>query len=100
MSMQEMPVDLEGRLFSAVDLIADNRASQKCTMQADLVRTPGQRMEFQQGMRLEALQCFIFRDGFAAAAFRDDGHPFAMAGIATDVRFHAAGRRWWSTIHQ
>src|SRR5688572_27808331 len=98
--MEKMSFHFDGRFFSSIDLITNNRTSQKRTMQSDLMRSSGNRMKFQQSVVLEALNCFVFRDRFAPTTFGNNGHPPSMAWITSNVRFHAAGGGRWFSVHK
>src|SRR5215216_2994287 len=51
------------------------------------------RMKLKQGMLSKTFHGLVLGDRFSASAFRDDGHPFAVARVASNVGFDAAGGR-------
>src|SRR5687767_5180670 len=69
-------------------------------MQSDLMRPSCNGMKFQQGVALETLHRFVFRDRFAPTTFGNNGHPLSMAWITSNVRFHAAGGGRRLSVHE
>ena len=88
--MQKVTVDFNRRVLSSIHLIPHDGTAEEGAMQTDLVRAPGERMEFEQGVMAELFERLVFADRFAPLARRQDGHLLAVAGVAADGGFHAA----------
>jgi len=60
--VQKMTVNFQRRRLAAINLIPHNRTAEEGAMQADLVRAPGMRTEFEQGVMAEFFERLVFAD--------------------------------------
>ena len=61
--MQEVPAYLQRRSPAPIYPIPHDGTTQEGQVQPDLVRSPGERMDFQQRVGLETLQRAVFASG-------------------------------------
>ena len=63
MSVQEVALEFNCRLLLPIHPIPHDGTAQEGQVQPDLVRPPGERMDFQQRVGLETLQRAVFASG-------------------------------------
>ena len=99
-SVQKVTLGGEAGCPAPVDRVSHYRATDKAHVQANLVRSAGQGVNFEQGMERVFLQQAVFGDCLAPFVRLDDCHPFALSRIATDGSFDTTGGGWRVTIYQ
>lgn len=84
--MQALPFKMiRGFAAAGVDGIPEQRVSNVCHMDADLMGAAGFQTAFDIGLAVKALQYMDMGDGGFAEPGWNDGHFFAVIAIAADV---------------
>ena len=99
--MEEQPVEsigAAGGTSRAVHPVARHRMTDRVEVHADLVRSPGDQVELQQGPAVEPFADPIARDRRPPVG--DDGHPRAVLRVAPDRCLDASDRRRHRALHQ